>query len=100
MLGLDQWTGRQYRRALDDVPQLPYVPRPGVLLEHAHRLLIDSGDRSLVPRVELVDEGLDEEGEVLFALAQRWQAQRKDVQAVVQILAQFAFLHRLERIRI
>ena len=64
-----------------------------------HRLVIDAGDRLLVAGVELGDERLDEQRQILLALAQRRQRHREHVQPVVQVLAQLALLHRLERDR-
>src|SRR4051794_14625108 len=98
VLRLDERARRQDRRALDHVAQLADVPRPAVVFEHAHRLLIDAGDVLLIARVEFVDERLDEQRQIVLALAKRRQAERKDVEAVVQILAQLSGLHRFGRI--
>ena len=46
----------------------------GISLEgitNSHGLLIDTHNGSLIPRVELVDERLDEKRQILFPLAQR-----------------------------
>ena len=87
---LDQVAAGEDRRPLDHVAQLADVARPGVVLEQAHGVLVDALDRLAVARVELVQEGLDEERDVFLALAQRRQLDGEDVQAVVEILAQLA----------
>ena len=95
---LDERAGRQNRRPLDDVAQLAHVARPVVLLEHPHRLLIDAGDRLLIAQVELVQERLHQQRQIVAPVAQRRQADREHVQAVEQVFAQLALLHRFERI--
>src|SRR5436309_5996313 len=85
-------------RSLDHVAKLADVARPCVLLEHAHRLLFDAGDRTLVAPVELVDERLDEQRQIFLALAQRRQPHREDIQTVIQVFAQLPLLDGVERL--
>ena len=54
------------------------------------RVGLDAAHVLLQPRVELLDEVLDQERDVARALAQRRQADRHHVQAVVEILAKGA----------
>src|SRR3984893_6038112 len=100
VLGLDEWSRGENGRALDHVPQLAHVARPGILFEQTHRAMVDAGNRLLVPGVELVDECLDQERQVLPALAQRRKTKREHVQPVIQILAKLAGLDRVRRIGI
>src|SRR6266478_3644296 len=58
-------TGAQDCRALDDVPQLPYVPGPEVALQRLHASLGDLVDRLALRLRELAHEGPDQERDVL-----------------------------------
>ena len=98
VLRLDELAARQNRGALDDVAQLAHVARPVVELEHPHRLGRDRLDVASVARVELVEERLDDERQIVLAIAQRRQLDREDVEPVVEIVAQLAVADRVERI--
>ena len=88
VLDLDEPALGHDRRPLDDVAQLADVAGPGVPLEDPHRALVDRGHRPAVARVELADERLNEQRQILLAVAQRRQADREHVEAVEQIFAQ------------
>src|SRR5688572_20348511 len=97
VLHLDELTGRENDRPLDDVAHFPDVARPAVLLEDSHRRGIDGRDVLVVAGVEFGDERLNQQRQVFLALAQRRQLHREDVQPVEQILAQLPALDRLDR---
>src|SRR5437773_7852401 len=69
-LGQDRAARLEGDRALDDVLQLPHVPRPGVLGEAAHRLAGDLRYRLVHLAAESDEEVLGEEGDVLLPRAQ------------------------------
>ena len=78
----------EQRQAFDDIGELAHVPRPGVLDQGlAHRGGEARLRQAVTPR-GAGGEVLGEESDVLAALAQRWQGERHDVQAVVEILAE------------
>ena len=93
LLRLDELAVGQDDRAFDDVAHLAHVARPVVLLEDPHRRGIDCRNGLVVALVELGEERLDQQREVVLALAQRRQLDGEDVEAVVEILAQLAVLH-------
>ena len=86
------------RRAFDDVAQLTHVAGPRVRLERRHRRRIDRRDRPAVPRVELVDEHLNEQRQVVLALTQRRQRDLEDVEPVVEVFPQLAVLDGHRRV--
>ena len=73
---------------LDDVAQLADVARPGAPLQRLHRPARHLGDLLAHAGRELLDEGPDQERDVLRALAQRRHDDREDVEAVVEVLAE------------
>ena len=72
--------------ALHDVAQLADVPGPRITLQCIHARSRNGIDALAEGFRELVDEAPDELGNVVGALAQRWQLNRKDVQTVVEVL--------------
>ncbi len=81
------------QQALDVVPELAHVARPVVRLQDGDRVLADAPRREAGRLRELLDEVLDELGNVLAPLGQARDAQRHDVEAVVEILAEPPFAH-------
>src|SRR5256886_9791691 len=79
--------GRDDDRALDDVPQLPHVPHPGVAAEQVERAVRDRGDALSVALGELAYEVRGEQHEIIAALGELGQADRDYGQPVIQILA-------------
>ena len=79
--------GRDDHRALHDVAQLANVAWPAVALKGGHARPGDRVDPLAERFRELVDEPPDEEGNILDPLAQRWDLDREDVEAVEQVLA-------------
>ena len=82
--------------ALDGVAQLAHVAGPAMPQEARPQLLGQALARA-VAQVELAEEELGEHQDVVAALAQRRQLHGHDRQAVVDVLAQAAFLERLRR---
>src|SRR3984885_4896531 len=76
--------------SLDDILELANVPRPRVRREDVERVGLGADDVLLEPLVELAEEMLHEERDVDGPLAQRGQANRHDVQPVVEVFAKCA----------
>src|SRR4029079_3936795 len=75
------------------------IPRPRVLA-HARRR---SGGEPLPGTariVELIDEVVGDELDVLAAIAQRRDLERKDIEAVIKVVAKLARAHRLARVAV
>src|SRR5690606_20805372 len=87
-------------RPLEHVLELADVAGPRVGLEGGEGVVGDAGDRLLQALVELLDDVLDEQRDVAGPLAQRWDLQRDDVQAVVQVLAEVPALDLLLEIAV
>src|SRR5262245_49242856 len=85
-------------RALDVVTQLAHVARPRVCDHGLQRRLVDGLDVLVVLGVELVDEGADQQRDVLPPLPERRDVQADDVQPVVEVLAEGPILHALDGI--
>ena len=75
-------------RPLHQIAQLADVARPGVALQQLHVVLAIDSMRLPKRRRELLDEAPHQHGNVLDPLAQRRHANRKDIQPVVQVLAE------------
>src|SRR5688500_15639361 len=88
MIGTDDATRRQHRRALDAVLQLTNVAGPGL----AHHPLDGLGRKHHARDAQglrrALDEMLGEERDVSETIAQRWYDDLDDTQAVVEILAE------------
>src|SRR5439155_22628172 len=82
--------GRMNQRALDDVLELPDVARPWLALQRLHHFVWNARDRSMHRTLTAVNRRPHEHGDVFAPLAQRRQPDRKDVQPVAQVLAEFA----------
>src|SRR3989304_4816405 len=75
-------------RALERVPELPHVARPGVTPEGVQGLLGEAERRrALLPR-DVEEEVLGERRHVLGPFAQLGGLDAQDVEAVVEILAE------------
>ena len=78
------------------IVQLADVARPVVLHERLHDLAVEGGE---IPDAGIgVEEVLDEQGDVLLALAQGGQVDRDDVDAVVEVAAHGPFIDALKEI--
>ena len=65
-----------------------------------HRPLADAVEALADPQGELVHEELDEQGDVVAALAQRRQADGEDVEAVVEVLTESFLVNRLKQVAV
>ena len=99
-LDRQDWSRRYDDRALDDVAQLTDVAGPRVALEGQHVVFRDRLDLLAERFAELVDEAPDKERQVVSALAQRRDPNRKHVQPVVEILAERALRDALLEIAV
>src|SRR5436190_2183210 len=87
--------GAQQDRALDHVFELPDVPRPIVRLQLPERLAGDVGH--VLPELggEALQEVVDQQGDVLPAVAQRRHVDRDDVEPVIEVLPEPLLLDQL-----
>ena len=79
-------------QTLDDVLQLADVARPRILRQRLHRIRRDAGDGRAVLRRKLRQEQVDQQRNVLAALAQLQDNDVDDVEAVEEVLAKRALL--------
>ena len=80
--------GRQDQQPLDVVAQLADVARPGMDLQHGDRVVAQPAPGQALRRLQGVDEIVDQFGDILAPLRQGRHADRHDVQAVEQVLAE------------
>ncbi len=79
-------------RSLDSVLQFANVARPWLLLQKVHGVGRDPRDALVHLLRELVNEVIDQGGDVVLALAQRRQLDAKDIQAIEEVGTKFSFL--------
>src|SRR5438128_375588 len=87
-------------RPLDHVAELAHVARPGVAHELRERLVGDPVDALLARHLAVAQELADQERDILDALAQRRDAYRHHVDAVVEVLAHPPLGHRLRQLHV
>src|SRR5262249_39395127 len=87
-------------QAFDQVLQLADVARPPVALQHRHRGVRDAADTLPEPRVVTAQKKVGELWDVLAPFTQRGQLDRNDVDSIVEVLAEPAFLDGLFKIDI
>src|SRR5262249_19665165 len=80
------------------VLELADIARPGVALEHRARLGIDAVDRLALFSRESRDEMADELRQVLEPLAQRRHPDRKDVEPVIEVLAETTLVDEADQV--
>ena len=85
---------------LDVVLQLADVARPVVVAEQPHRLGVDPADLAAVLLGVALQEELDQERDVVAALAEGGQVDRHDVEPVVQVLAEPAGVDLVEQVAV
>src|SRR5438094_2931179 len=83
---------REDHRPLDEVRELPHVPRPRIPAERLERLAGDHLDVPIHRAGETLHEETDQRGDVVGSLAQRRDVDREDVQAVVEVVAEALLL--------
>src|SRR5580704_2755640 len=91
---------RQNYRPLDYILQLADVARPIVSVEEFNRLLVYAPNLLAQFLGIAVDQVSDQQGNIAIALAQCRQANRKNVEAVKQILTKPALGHRCSQVSI
>ena len=82
----------------DNVSQFADVPWPVVIHEQLRSPVRKRARWFAVFLEELAQEKLDEQRDILFALAQRGQTQRDNVQPVKQVFAEAAFANEFHQI--
>src|SRR5262245_45610917 len=82
---LQRRTGGEDDRALDDVLQLAYVPRPGVAHQGVHDRRRDGLDLPAHSPGEMLSEMADQQRDVTAAFAQGRKDERENVQSVVEV---------------
>ena len=95
VLCLDTVVGGGEDGALHAVFELADVSRPAVVHEQVDRAGRKLSDRLVVLHVQVLDEILGEQDDVALALGERRHHDGKDVQTVVQVLAEKLLLHQL-----
>src|SRR3954470_9276320 len=73
-------SGRENHAAFDDIFQLAYVSRPGVLERAAHRRLCDALHRLSEPAAQDCGEVLEQYGDIFGAVPKRRNVNGKDVE--------------------
>ena len=84
--------------AFDGVFEFADVAGPVVIDEELHRGVGEIARRLGVVRAVLLEEALDEQRDIFFALAQRRQVEGDDVEAMEQIFAEAAFADEFAQI--
>src|SRR5213079_1385559 len=96
----DDGPARAQDGALDHVAELAHVARPRVAHELRERLVGDPVDALLARHLAVAQELADQERDILDALAQRRDAYRHHVDAVVEVLAHPPLGHRLRQLHV
>src|SRR5580700_7290152 len=91
--------GKDYR-TLDEVLQLANIPRPMPTRELPHGCGGNRFDLLVHEAAVLLRKVADQQWNILRALTQRWDADRKDIQTIVQIAAELAILHHFFQVAI
>ncbi len=79
--------------ALDDILKLANVPRPRVVLHRVESALFDLADALSHTARKASREVVDQNRDIVLALAQRWDMHRENVQPVVKVHTKPAFGH-------
>src|SRR6516225_1318888 len=87
-------------RALKNVSELANVARPVIVEQRLPRLPRDARRRPADRPSDLLNERFRQRQHIVAAFPQRWEANRKDVEAIVQVLAKVLALHGLEQIAV
>ena len=91
---------REDHRPLDEVGELAHVARPRIVAERLEGLARDHVDVPVHRTRETLHEKADQRLDVLGALPQRRDADREDVQAVVEVVAEPVFVNHLNEVPI
>ena len=90
MLGRDQAAFAEDRGAFEDVAQLADVAGPVIFDQPLARVARDAGRRASQAAADLAEERFAQRQDVVAAIAERRQVDRKHVQAIEEILAELA----------
>ena len=91
---------RQNHRPLDYILQLPDVAGPIICVEEFDRLLVYVSNLLAQFLGVAIDQVSDQQGNIANALAQCWQSNRNNVEAIKQVLTERAFSYRLSQVSI
>src|SRR5213594_539444 len=97
---LDDGAPREDDRTVQHVLQLAHVARPVVARQHLERARRHAAHVAVALARRLTHEVLDQVRDVLPPLAERRHADRHDVQAIVEVLAELARPHRGSEIHV
>ena len=97
---LDHLARREERRLLDDVPELAHVARPVVREEALDPLLREAPARRPVALRVFAEEAVGDRHHVLAPLAERRERDGEHVEAIVEVLAERAFVDQVEQIAV
>ena len=86
--------------AENGVFELAHIAGPGIGLEHRQGVRLDAAHFAAFFGGKARDEVIDEGRDVVFAVAQGRNHDRKDIEAIIQILAEAAGLHHLDHVAI
>src|SRR5215831_3458219 len=95
MKGLDPFPLGQNQGSLHNIAKFTNVARPGVCHQHLHCIVAQSFDLGIMFSVEFTDEVLSQQWNVFLAFAQGRQNNRKNGQAIVEVLAEFSVGNRI-----
>src|SRR5580658_735540 len=91
---------RQNNRTFNQILQFADVARPGIPLEGSHGFWMDAIDLLTHAAAENLHEMRHKRGNVFAALAQRGKNDGKDIQTIVQIIAELTASDHLDEIPI
>src|SRR5229473_3563189 len=94
----DQAAFGQNNRPLERIAELTDVAGPAVMQQRVFGVARETGRRTADRAPDVLQKCVGEEGNVRRPLPQRRQANVEDVQAIVQILAERATIHRLSEV--
>ena len=93
----DDVVGRQDDRPLHGVFKFTHIARPGIVHQQAHGAIRDFGYRLAQLSAKDLEKVKRQCRDVIAALPEGWRVDRKNVDAIVQVLAESALQHhRLE----
>ena len=85
-------------RALDHVLHLAHVAGPAVVDQRVDRALAEAGDRLAVLLARPLHEPVHQQRDVVAPVAQGRHADREDVEAEIEVLAERAVAHRVAQV--
>ncbi len=88
----------EHGHSLNQVLELANVTGPVIVDKSLHRLVGDAVDARTALKAGHVEEMMNQQGEVAAAVSKGWDFDRKDIQAVVEVLAESTFADELGEI--